>query len=200
MAYHSFDQAKVLDLLDSLSCPARAAFAAACAERLLPFYSLYSSQSEKGDPAALQSAISALWADLLGSRLADTEIERHAMACLALVPPEDEEPWIPEQALADDAAAAATYALRCRLHGRSQDAALAARRAYEALDHFVMNSEDIDLNDPGAEELVLASVLIQQELGRQLRDLHDLRSAAVTLQAFRDRSRREAPSFLITDE
>lgn len=59
--------------------------------------------------------------------------------------------------------------------GEPQEAAWAARVAYEALDNFVINSEDVDMTMPGAELRVLAHPLVQAELARQLRDIEDLK-------------------------
>ena len=94
-------------------------------------------------------------------------------ACMALIPREDDGPWFTEQASAEDAGASVGYALRCRQSGQAQEAAWAARRAYEALDHYVINRGDIDTNKPGAEERVLGHPAVQGELARQRRDLDE---------------------------
>lgn len=101
----------------------------------------------------------------------DVSIER----CMSLIPREDEGPWIEQQAAAEDAGTALAYALRCRKTGESQEAAWAARCCYEALDHFVINRDDIDVNEAGAEAAVVADPLVQAELARQQRDLDALR-------------------------
>ena len=128
--------------------------------------------------------------------MGEPELQANLDRCMALIPDEDDGPWIPEQAAGEDAGAAVAYALRCRQNGRGQEAAWSARRAYEALDHYVINHEDIDVNLPGAEEEVLAHPVVQSELARQLRDLEDLSlmgpDAALRL---RDRAAAEAASF-----
>jgi hypothetical protein len=91
-----------------------------------------------------------------------------------LIPQEDDSPWVMEQASAEDAGAAVAYAMRCRQSGQAQDAAWSARRAYEALDHYVINRENIDTNKPGAEERVLGHPVVQAELARQRRDLDEV--------------------------
>jgi hypothetical protein len=92
------------------------------------------------------------------------------------------------------------YALRCRQNGQSQEAAWAARRAYEALDHFVINREKIDVNKPGAEARVLGHAAVQTELARQRRDLDELLGgdAKAVQQAaarLRDRAQKESALF-----
>lgn len=64
------------------------------------------------------------------------EVQENLEQVMKLLPREDDNSWIPEQARAEDAAAAVAYALRCRENGQSTDSAWAARRAYEAVDHF----------------------------------------------------------------
>jgi hypothetical protein len=46
------------------------------------------------------------------------------------------------------------------------------------LDHFVINHEGIDTNQPGSEERVLSHPLVQAELSRQRRDLEELLGAS----------------------
>jgi hypothetical protein len=103
------------------------------------------------------------------------EVEAGIERCMSSIPQEDEGPWIEQQAAAEDAGAALAYALRCRKTGESQEAAWAARCCYEALDHFVINRDDIDTNEAGAEAVVVADPLVQAELIRQQRDLEVLR-------------------------
>jgi hypothetical protein len=102
------------------------------------------------------------------------ELQQNIDLSMELIPQEDDGPWIPEQAWAEDAAAAVVYALRCRQNGKSQESAWAALRAYDALDHFVTTQEDIDPSTAGAEERIISNPLIQAEFMRQQRDLREL--------------------------
>jgi len=54
---------------------------------------------------------------------------------------------------------------------------VAARRAYEALDHFVIDQEGVGVIEPGGETRVLSNPLVQAELARQQRDLRELLDA-----------------------
>jgi hypothetical protein len=93
--------------------------------------------------------------------------------CMTLVPGEDDEPVFDGQAAAEDCACALPYAIGCRRGGGGQEAAWAARRTYEAVDHFVIHSEHARIDQPGAEQQagaeqqVLAHTLLQAELARQ---------------------------------
>jgi uncharacterized protein YjaG (DUF416 family) len=158
----------------------RATFAAACAERLLPAYSDFFRRVGRGDPVKLAAILARLWRDLEGQKMADEEVKECLDVCMNLIPREDEGTWVPEQAAAEDAGSALAYALRCRQTGNAQEAAWAARRSYEALDHFVVAQEDIDTNAAFGENRVLLHPLVQAELARQRRDMEELLGAAET--------------------
>lgn len=84
-----------------------------------------------------------------------------------LVPYEDDS-WGDECAFAQYAAAAVVYPIRCRLTGKEQEAAWAARQVYEALDLWVTTRDDVvDVNTPGVDERSTADPLNQAELARQ---------------------------------
>ena len=169
-----FDEAQLAGTLERLPQQHRAVFAATCAERLMPAYVAFSNRTGRGDPAALRGILTRLWDDLAGDRMQDSEVQSKLDACVALIPQEDDSTWVMEQASAEDAGAAVAYAMRCRQSGQAQDAAWSARRAYEALDHYVINRESIDMNKPWAEERVLGHPVVQAELVRQRRDLDEV--------------------------
>jgi uncharacterized protein YjaG (DUF416 family) len=172
-----FNERVLVEVLDRLRSPLRVVFAAASAERLLPAYASFSRRTGRGDATALAAVLERLWLDLQGNRMDARQLQDNVDVSMSLIPEEDAGPWVPEQAWAEDAAAAVAYALRCRQNGQSQEAAWAARRAYEAVDHFVVDQEGIDINRAGAEGQVLAHPLLQAELLRQRRDLDELLSA-----------------------
>jgi uncharacterized protein YjaG (DUF416 family) len=182
--------------IEQLPNPLRGAFAAACAERLLPAYHKFLARSNRGDPCILEQILTRLWKDLSGEPMSEAETEAQIDACVELIPREDDGPWVAEQAAAEDAVAALAYALRCRRSGLAKEAAWAAGRAYEALDDYVINHEDVDTNIAGAEARVLAHPLVQAELARQQRDLDELLAGTITIDRLRERSRAEAAEFL----
>lgn len=179
-----FDEAKLISELGALPPPLRVAFAAACAERQMPAYREFERRCGRSGANALDLALQDVWAhpeppqDIAA-------FEEQIEALVSLVPQEDsiDGRW-GQDAInmapigrwnAQNAGMTALYALRTRLGAEPQEAAWAARVAYEALDNFVINSEDIDMNMPGAELRVLAHPLVQAELARQLRDIEDLK-------------------------
>ena len=119
-----YDERRLLADLSGLSVERQAAFGASCAERLFPAYLKFHEESAAGNPAALRTALDRLWADLVGEQMTGDELKALADQCEALVPEEDES-WTEQAGLAQHAAAAAAYALRCRTAGDAQEAACA---------------------------------------------------------------------------
>jgi uncharacterized protein YjaG (DUF416 family) len=187
----TFDESVLAQRLERLPTTSRVAFAAACAQRMAPSYERYFNRTGTGDPALFKELLSRLWTDLAGQRMSDPEIDRDLGRAESLLPPEDD-PWVPEYAAADDAAAALAYSFESRRKGAAKDAVWAARRAYETLDDYVITHENIDTSAPGAELEVLNHPLVQAELARQSRDLDELREGRVTVEQVRDRAKAEA--------
>ncbi len=173
-----FNETALRHALAQLLVGQRVAFAASVAERLMPAYAMYAKATGRGEPGRLRALLDRLWEDLDGRPMGPTELAKAIDTCISLIPREDEGFWVPEQAYGDDAAAALAYAFRCRASGDPQEAVWAARRAYEALDHFVIRMEGVDTNVNGADARVLSNPLVQAELHRQERVLDDLACAA----------------------
>ena len=111
------------------------------------------------------------------------------------MPSEEDEPS-DEQPYAEDAVVALVYALEARVTQGSQEAAWSARRAYEALDRFVMY-DDSGVIVMANEQRLLEHPLVQAELARQKRDLDELRAvgdqdARDVAARLRDRAKEDA--------
>ena len=143
----AFDEKELEEQIEQLPITSRAAFAAACAERMAPSYQAYSARTGTGDPTIYRELLRRLWTDLAGQPMSATEIDRNIERSEELFP-EEPDPWMPEYPAAEDAAAALAYSLACRRNGSSKEAVWAARRAYEALDDYVITRENIDTNAP----------------------------------------------------
>jgi uncharacterized protein YjaG (DUF416 family) len=178
-----FDEQQLNVEIERLPVHLRVAFAAACAERLMPAYVNFSS-AQSVESAKLASILQRLWRDIEGEEMSNAQVQESLDTCMSLIPKEGDVTWLPGQGLAEDAAAALAYALRCRINGEAKEAVWAARRAYEALDHFVVNRGNIDTNALDGESRVLSHHLVQAELGRQRRDLEYL-FAVRTADAFK---------------
>jgi uncharacterized protein YjaG (DUF416 family) len=87
-----YDEQALVRQLEQLPDRLRAAFAAACAQRLLPAYIDFFERSGRGDPRELISTLECLWSDLLGdSVLRDEDLKRKLESCMSLIPREDDE-------------------------------------------------------------------------------------------------------------
>lgn len=199
-----FNKAILLNQLRQLHETERSAFAAACAQRLLPFYLAFSKRTGRGDPKELSNLLALLWDDLAGILMSETELDAAIQACMKLIPREDDGPWVYEQRLADDSASALAYALRCRKNGQAQEAGWAAERAYEAVMYFC---DDVRRQVSPARKARLLNraqdlaeirhrteePVVQSELERQQRDLEELlNNKEITLEQLKERSIQEA--------
>jgi uncharacterized protein YjaG (DUF416 family) len=166
-----YHEPSLVQALSRLSPSISALFAATCAERVLPVYRWFHRRTGRGDPAALEEALGALWSDLEGQ---PSKALLTAQKTAEGLVPEEDDTWVDECAFAQHAAAAVAYAIRCHLTKNAEEAGWAARQVYEALDLWVTTRANVDLNAPGAEDQVLADPLIQAELARQSRDIAEL--------------------------
>lgn len=156
----------------------RAKFAVGCAERMLPYYQRFHDQTGQGDPDVLTDALNAARAKLMNDPVNFSDFMLMAKRCEALVPIEDDS-WTDLSAIAQNAAAAAAYALRCLVSGSPQDAVWAAVQGYEAADLLSSTALNVDFNEPGVEKLIVTEDVVQQELAAQdalLRQLEESRS------------------------
>lgn len=192
-----YDRQRLINQLEAISRPLRVAFAAICSERLAPAYARFSEDAQRGNPAEVAEILDYLWADIEAGARVHAGIDGQIERCMALIPGEDDVPWIASQAAAEDAVEALVYALRCCKTGESQEAAWAAECVYEALDHWVIGRLHLDMNSPGAEDRVLLHPLVQTELARQQRDIDEFAGmtgllTTIVLRRLRARAREEA--------
>lgn len=196
----TFDEGALVTKLQNLPQEHRVAFAAMCAERQMGAYRLFEAMNGREVPNALEGALEEVWIDPAVMRDEKT-FEQRIEELMHLIPQDKtlQKPWTQSATNAQNAGMSAIYALRTRLSGDAQEAAWAARVAYEALDNFVINSGNIDTNTPGNEQQVLSHPLVQAELRRQQRDLDELRTGkehhARLIARLRDRARTEAAIF-----
>ncbi len=79
---------------------------------------------------------------------------------------------------AEDAAAAASYALRCAAGGGTGLAMSAAQRGYESVDAVLQYELGFDYTRPGHEQRMQEHPLSRAEFARQERDLAELEAIA----------------------
>jgi hypothetical protein len=100
-----------------------------------------------------------------------TEVQNTLDACLNLIPGEDD---LDECGCVEDAVSAVCCAYRTRLTGASQEAAWAARRAYECSDNRALAQRRANVSRIDDEDVIARDPSVQSELQQQLRDLEKL--------------------------
>ena len=188
----SYQEDVLKEALNRLPGPLRIVFAASCAQRLMGVYRA-STERMCAPAAGLETALAYVWTHL-GERLRREEAEQVLADVMALIPDEDAPGWNPLTSYAADAASAVAYALRCLMSSDAQEAAWAARRVYEALEHYVSSRNCMGPGDAASEGRILGAPIIQAGLRRQNRDLNDLQSAGALNPGIIKISRRAAQS------
>jgi len=163
---HCFDEKRLRGRLSVLPQRALVAFAAACAARLENTAGNLSTDEEL--KLLLSRTMDTVVAYLGNGLPFDTIAPEEDL--LAAMPDEDANPEL-SSAVAEDAAAAAVYTLRAIWDGDPQNAAWAARRAYETADREVLSTLNIGAIGDSEEAYVLQHPIVQTELQRQSRDL-----------------------------
>lgn len=186
----TFQESILKEELGSLPRQSRVAFAASCAQRLMNTYRAFAERSGQCW-TKLEGALDYVWASIL-NQPNDKEAKRMLEEVMTLMPDEEEPGWTPLLTYASDAVSAVAYSLRCLISDDAQEAAWAARRVYEALDHLVTYQKDIAIGESNANRNVLCDPAIQAELLRQRRDMDELRAAGTlspeVVASLRDRS------------
>src|SRR5215813_5682264 len=96
-----YNEIELKKKLEQLIRELRSAFADACAERLLHSYAKYSATTGKDDAKVLRELLNCLWHNLGGNQMSAAEIERAIEICEGLIPQDDGDAWVPEQAASE---------------------------------------------------------------------------------------------------
>ncbi len=164
----SFNEMTLIAKLRQLTVQRQSLFAALVATRLSVAYEIYAHDAGLSSQA-FRAASDYLWRQIERDiPVNGIEIDAQIELVTALISDEDSSRTCTAQA--DDAVAALAYALASVKNANPQEAAWAARRAYECVDDLVISREDVEIGG-AAEERILQDPLIQTELVRQQRDL-----------------------------
>ncbi|WP_394831367.1 DUF416 family protein [Pendulispora rubella] len=180
----------------------RAAFAACCAERLLPAYHLYCARLKL--PRLLEQRLELVWSFVLGTKPAPPASQIQAMFesdSQSLIPPDQR-----GTEYAQDAAISILYALLSLAPSNPSDVegpVSAARHVTDALDRYIARHVGIQPDDPKYAEQVTNHEVLLSEVARQRRDLNELQHLlsqkdqwSPTLNTLRDRATTERLYFL----
>lgn len=128
-----YDEGVLLRRVSGLDRSSKAAFAAACAERMWPLVERYASAA--GIPSekvkSLRTALDAVWRCVSGEAqdVANVQVLAESMI------PEEDDQWVFESGYGQNAIAAVAYAARTWLTDQPHEAVWAARQLYEAAEY-----------------------------------------------------------------
>lgn len=139
MPREAYDEDALTERLSRLDKSAKTAFAAACAESLIPLQRRYWSRTgASGDAARLRDILDAAW-DVASN--GGTDVRLLESEAISFGPPDDEE-WFFDMGYAQNGAAAVAYAIRTSLTDDAQNAVRAARQVREAAE-YSFNQPDL---------------------------------------------------------
>lgn len=171
-----YNEKQIVTELARVDQKRQTAFAASCAERLMPLFAKYTSVTGDGDPEGLRGVLDHVWNAVRGD---DEGFELAADRDVAeSMVPSDEDDWVFEMGYGQNAAAAVVYAIRTWMSGDAQEAAWAARQVYEAADLAAQQSLPAltNLNDSEVARQLLESQAVQAALRGISSDLSAVQS------------------------
>jgi Protein of unknown function (DUF416) len=173
----------------------KTAFAAACAERLLPLFERYALKTGR-DSLPLSQALAEVWRATAGGS-EDYDLALQGQVAERLMPDEEDPAWVWESGYAQNAAASVAYAVRTWLTDDPQEAAWAARQVYEAADYAAQQPmTERDLNAPGTVQRLLENPIVQAAIEGIEADLALVeREGHIAVGALRERASREGSSW-----
>lgn len=194
---YSFDEHSKLTRLQQATYWSRVTFALACSTRMTECVHKYLLRAGPDRWTAYSLVLSTLWDMTLRgdeqTRATLSELLNKTMSLLPETEAEDGDDLL--RTMTDDATASLAYAIRCMLTGEAQEAVWSARRAYEALDEYVIQSLAINPGNLTMESRVLSHSAIQAELKRQNIDLDELVGELSSPELVRDRSYYDAKTY-----
>jgi uncharacterized protein YjaG (DUF416 family) len=189
-----FDERALLGELVALPSARRIAFATAAATRQLGSYERFARGSGEANTERPREIAVQLWADIRVAEIDRTAWLARLDEVMGLLPEETGADWV-GRALAEDALSSLAYAIRCLLAPEPQEAAWAARCAYEAADQAAIRVLGVQAGMPDTEATIESHGIVQRELARQRNDLSLPRADSV------DEVQRNAMTAeLLTDE
>ena len=177
-----FHEGEVREELQELTLRARNAFAWACARRCYPCYEAWTKSVNCEPDERVFRLLESLRVAIL--EMPDNSLlmsfEGLDEVIIELLPTDDSE-WTSQMPLAEHALSSVAYAVRSVVCGSAQEAAWAARRAYEAADQAAINRIAGTNSYLPPDREILEDKLVQQELARQKRDVEYLKANNISI-------------------
>lgn len=170
----SFDRNRLRRRVKALPVGSRAAFALACAQRLIAASNDEPTLSGLLDWGRLKSALDVAWRKLSNLEVNDAELAALVSETLDQVPTVESHENAKYGYVAEYAVICLVTALNACLDTNADHAVIAAEEVYVALDAYIIDSREIDAFAPGGENAILADPRMQRELERQSEDLRAL--------------------------
>jgi len=173
-----FDRESLSKKLSSLPRRLRTAFAAACAQRLMPGYARFASSNlnANANPQPASKILNELWNDIQSGSSDPGKLKRDVEACETLIP-DSEANYFEGIEYVEEALFSLAYAIDSELKGGAEEAVWAAEQGPNSLFRFVERL--MGYAESRADMARIDShPLMQAELRRQEADLADLESAA----------------------
>jgi uncharacterized protein YjaG (DUF416 family) len=170
---YNFDETQLLQQLAIQPALARSVFALGAATRLLNCYELFAIESGVTNAQRLRQITNEVWGNIYSADIRKEFLIGAIDGVMELLPDTDESDalWL-HRALAEDAVSALAYAIRSlAAPDEQQEAAWAARRAYEAVDQAAIWSLGVQPGVVENEKTILNHAWVQRELSRQQRDI-----------------------------
>jgi uncharacterized protein YjaG (DUF416 family) len=169
--------------LEALPGAYRTAFAAACAERLLPNYAAFSREEGWGSVSVLREALTMVWRSLEGEPQSKERIDSLTEEVKRQIP-DTEEFSSQHVSAALDAGAAVVHVLESLSNGAVEPALLAASLAHDTVHMHLQATIGVDYSEPGFDDAIYGQPLMIRELERQRTDLDGLLKTATLSTGF----------------
>jgi uncharacterized protein YjaG (DUF416 family) len=188
----SFDPESLRLQLERVSPKHRAAFAAACCERLLPNYTAFAREVGWGEPETLRAALDYIWSVLGGGSLDRDAISRLVAECDSVIPDTDDFDTSSVSA-ALDAGTAVVETLQSLVDGNTKRVVDVASFCRDTVDMYIQDRDQLNFNsDPLFEKKIAEDPLMKRELARQSAILSELSASPVLNADVLERLRSES--------
>lgn len=185
----TYDEKQIVARIARLEPRRRSAFAAACAEALLPLYARYFRvQKSQIEALSLADVVDTVWLSIeSGARGADLH---HVQADVeSLVPSDPEDSWVWESGLAQSAVAAVAYAVGSLLDSEPRVIGWASRQVHEVADYVAVKMLGGDSTEFPLERDIAQSLVVQYALESLERWLSALEAPGGEINAVRENAR-----------
>jgi uncharacterized protein len=181
------------EMLTGIDKDLQLAFAASCAERILPNYEKFCEVTNWGDLSPLRDSLDLIWEACMGKILSLHDIETAMKLCEAVIPDSNDFKSF-YSTLAQDAVFSIWNLMDYLKDGNIDSLISGARYTTDSIDLYVQEIENITITDPQREDKILHHPMMQQELARQQRNLRIVRESVSkheTIKLLRERALQE---------